>query len=499
MPEQFRAAIVIVALSLITFWIANKALKGNYSLKELKKWQSLWLVTFAGAVLVQNFWVFSILVLVGATVMLPTKSPERVYLYLLLICILPLKQLEIPGVAGIRYLFELDYARLMVIALLLPLFIFGQHNPKPFKLVTDKYVIGFIVLVSILEFRDNSITNAIRSSFLLFLDIYLPYYLISRHIKTSEDIKKAMVMLFIGLAPFALIGVFETLKHWFLYLRISESIFDVRGYNGYTDIRGGGIRASAVFVSPIILGYVMVIATGILLYIRSFSEQKRLINLALLAIVACLIATKSRGPWVGFAFLITVYLWTSPGGLKKVILLCMSGILSLPILNMTATGAKYINMLPIIGDTRADTIDYRSRLIENAWSVFQRNPLFGSTNFIESPEMESMRQGQGIIDLVNTYIQIALPYGMLGLLLFCSIFYTLLTGSYKSFRRFSGINENMHQLGKSFFATLLSMMFIIGTVSSIDYVPVFYWAIAGLAAAYITISHAEYIRHNKLS
>lgn len=485
MPEHFRALLFIIGLTLITFWFANKILGEHFSSKELKKWQAIWLATLTLAVVTQNFWLFSVIVLVGVTLYIPTKSSERVFYYLLLICVLPLEQLEIPGFAGIRYLFELDYSRLMILVLLVPLLLKGNHTPHLFRLPSDKYIVGFIVLVSILGFRDNTLTNAVRNALLLSIDIFLPYFLLSRYLKTPEDIKKALLMLLIAIIPLAAVGVFENLKHWFVYKRISETIFDVQGFNGYTDIRGGGIRASTLFASPIILGYVMVIAAGILLYLKSISGKQAVINFALLIVIACLLSSKARGPWVGFAILLTCYMWTSRGGLKKIILVGALGILSLPVLNMTETGSKYIDMLPIIGDTRADTIDYRARLIENAWVVFQKNPLLGSTNYLETPEMESMRQGQGIIDLVNTYIQIALPSGILGLILFCALFFGLSRGCYRAIKTLPKDQYSLLQAGRSLFCILISVLFIIGTVSSIDYVPVFYWALAGIAAAYL--------------
>lgn len=52
--------------------------------------------------------------------------------------------------------------------------------------------------------------------------------------------------------------------------------------------------------------------------------------------------------------------------------------------------------------------------MDNSWIVIQRNPLFGSFDFRNTPEMQSMIQGEGIIDIVNTYINWRCGWGWSG-------------------------------------------------------------------------------------
>lgn len=264
------------------------------------------------------------------------------------------------------------------------------------------------------------------------------------------------------------------------------------GHNSYlARFSARGLRASALFSSPIVLGYVMILTAGLLFYLKPLTRSKSLTNLALLGIFVCLMATKARGPWIGFIIMCLAYLWTEKGGMIKILGLSLLTMLLIPILNLTTIGSKYIDMLPIIGSTRSDTIDYRTRLIENAWIVFQRNPIFGSTNYLETTEMESMRQGQGIIDLVNTFIQIALPYGVAGLLLFSAIFISLLKECYWTINHLPKDELDLIRMGRALFAILAGVLFTIATVSSIDYVPVLYWVLTGITAAYIHIAKAK--------
>lgn len=45
-----------------------------------------------------------------------------------------------------------------------------------------------------------------------------------------------------------------------------------------------------------------------------------------------------------------------------------------------------LNLLPFIGTIENENITYRERLIDNSMIVIQRNPLFGSFDFRNTPK-----------------------------------------------------------------------------------------------------------------
>jgi O-antigen ligase len=115
-----------------------------------------------------------------------------------------------------------------------------------------------------------------------------------------------------------------------------------------------------------------------------------------------------------------------------------------------------------------------------------------------------MIQGQGIIDVVNSYLGIALEYGLLGLGLFVAFFLSLLWGIYGVLRRFRTLQietfmfgvkryvdnpsvreDERYILGVTLLAVLIAILITIYTVSSIIVIPMVYWAVAGMGAAYI--------------
>lgn len=487
MPEYIQTLLVITVLTGITYGLMNKALAGNFDIKQLKHWQLSWFLMLYGAILLKSIWFIAAAVFIIANVKIPANSIQRVYFYLVLICTIPLIDAQIPGFAGIQNLFQLSYTNLMIMSLLLPALINLKSPQKLFSIPTDKYVVSFIVLLSLLQFRDNSITNAGRESFLLFIDIFVPYYVITRLVNTHERLTMALTALFIGIIPFALIGVFELLTSWFMYRSIGSEIGFKSAFNQYRDIRGGGLRAMTVFFGPIILGYVMIYAGAILLYLQHFIKNRKLVLLAFGAVFLCLLATKSRGPWIGFALMTMMFIWTGRDGFGKLIKYGILGLGLLILASLTPAGSKYVELLPFVGDERTDTFDYRAQLIDNSIILFKKNPLFGDINFRNTAEMESLRQGEGIIDVVNTYIGILLPYGLIALLLFVGVLVFLIFRCRKIIKR-PDIDIESKLMGRIFISCIAGVMFTIFTVSSVSYIPTFYWVLIALSSAYININ-----------
>jgi O-antigen ligase len=105
--------------------------------------------------------------------------------------------------------------------------------------------------------------------------------------------------------------------------------------------------------------------------------------------------------------------------------------------------------------------------------------------------MKEMLQGEGIIDIVNSYLKIALDSGFIGLAIFFGFFATILIGLRRVAKMpaVGGVDLRVYASGS--FATLSGILVIIATVSSIDFVPYLYWSFAGLCVALIRIAYRE--------
>jgi len=213
----------------------------------------------------------------------------------------------------------------------------------------------------------------------------------------------------------------------------------------------------------------------------------------MLLLFAGLIASLSRGPWIGAVFLIAVYIATGRHAMRRMVSLAVVGILALALISISPGGGRVINLLPFVGSTEKENIKYREQLITNSLIVIQRNPWFGSTDFLETSEMEDMRQGQGIIDVVNSYIAVTLKTGIIGLGLFVSFFVMTLFGIFRAMRSISDKDSEEYLLGRVLLSTLFATLLVIFTVSSITFIPIVYWSVAAMGVAY-----AQMVRNNSV-
>lgn len=486
MPEHIRALFVILALASVVFAFARRPAADLIPLNDFIRRRNLWLGLTVLAFISHSFWLYAALAAIVLTI---ARRRERnpLALFFILLFLIPPASAEIPGFGLINYLFELSHVRLLALLILLPAF-FALHNRAvtlPFgRIWPDKLLALYLVLSALLQLRETTLTDTLRQSLYLFIDVFLPYYVASRTLKQLSDFKDAMLAFALAAMLLALIGTFEYARHWLLYGSLNDALGLRWGMSSYAG-RGGSLRASASTGQSIVLGYVISVAIGFYLFLYAGVRSRLQQRLGALLLAAGLFATLSRGPWVGAAAMITVFIATGRNAVKRLILLGLAGVLSLPLLSIIPGGNKLIDLLPYIGTTDTGNITYREELFAKAMIVIQRNPLFGSVDYLNTAEMQSMMQGEGIIDIVNSYLAIALESGLIGLLLFAGFFTTIALGIRKALRTFQDKDAEALRLGRALLATLLGVLVTITTVSSISVIPVVYWSLAGLGAAYI--------------
>jgi O-antigen ligase len=282
----------------------------------------------------------------------------------------------------------------------------------------------------------------------------------------------------------AAVAIFEYLKTWLLYPSLSTAL-DADLTMSRMLLRGESLRALGTTGQPIVLGYVMMIALGFYFFLRGRINNAVSRQLVPALLTAGLFAAISRGPWVGMVVFLMVYAAMGRQPITGVAKLAASAVVAIVLVMVLPIGERVVNLLPFVGKVDAYNVDYRQRLLDNSLIVFQRNPYFGSASYLETPEMQSMKQGQGIIDIVNSYLAILLEYGLVGLVLFLAIFVSVLVGIYKILRRFKSREEEYYLLGVTILGVLVSILITIYTVSSITLIPVLYWVVAGMGVAYV--------------
>ncbi len=485
MPEHLRALIVILFLASVVFLLARRPACDLIPLRDFKRRRNLWFLLTLLAFFSHSFWLY---LGAGAVILYIAGRREHnpMALFYLLLFLIPPASLQVPGFGLVNYLVEIDHIRLLSVCVLLPaaLALRRQGDTLRFgRTWPDRLLAAGLLLMSVLYLRETTLTDTLRQTLYLFIDVLLPYYVASRGLRQISDFKDTLLAFVLASFLLALIGVAEYVRHWLLYSALVDAMGVPWSMSGYLN-RGGSLRASATTGQAIVLGYVMCVAIGLFLFVQGYVRRpwQRLMGCLLLA--AGLFAPLSRGPWIGAMVIVVVFVALGKGALRRLALLAVAGMLALPLLTAVPGGDKVLDLLPYIGNVDKDNITYRERLMDNAWIVIQRNPLFGSFDFRNTPEMQSMIQGEGIIDIVNTYINVALRVGLVGLGLFLAFFASVLLGMRKAMRSFPDKDDERRQLGRALLATLAGILVIIFTVSSITFIPVVYWTIAGLGVGY---------------
>lgn len=493
MPEHLRSLIIILFLSTTVFIFARPFACNIISSGDFTRRRNLWFVITITAFLANSYWVY-VLIAIPLLIYSIRREINQPALYFFILFALPAATIFVPGIGPINYFFELSQARLLALFILLPAFFvlkrqsdslsFGRTGP-------DKLLAMYLLLQMITSFGGPSLTDVLRNIFYLFIDTFLPYFVMSRALKNLQDFRAALLSFVLATMVLALLAVFEGFKSWLLYSSLLISLGMPEGPMYLA--RDGVIRAIVTAGNSIVLGYLMVVGIGLFLFLQHSVPKKlyRWLGMGLLA--AGMFAALSRGPWVGAIVLLTVFVATGRYASGRLVGLGVAAMLALSLLSVLPGGERIINLLPFIGTTDKGNVDYREQLITNSIIVVQRNPWFGTYDYFTQPEMEALRTGEGIIDIVNSYIGVVLEHGLVGLGLFVGFFVLTLLGIYRAMRSIPDIDSEERLLGRALLATLVAIMVIIFTVSSIMNIPIVYWSVAGLGVAY-----AQMIRKNKI-
>jgi O-antigen ligase len=157
---------------------------------------------------------------------------------------------------------------------------------------------------------------------------------------------------------------------------------------------------------------------------------------------------------------------------------------------LSPMGPKIIDLLPFIGEVESFNVTYRQRLFDVSLVVIRSNPWFGSFDYLNNVAMEEMVQGEGIIDIVNSFIGVALAYGLVGLGLFVGVF-TCAGWSVVRVIRSTSTESELHDVARALLIALVGIVVTITTVSSIGVIPLVYWITCGLCVGCLSLAQQQ--------
>lgn len=437
-------------------------------------WFALTIVAFASP----SFWLY---VLVAAPVIYwaAKKDTNPLALYILLVFAIPNMAIYIPTI-GIGQLFDLNQHRLLSLVLLIPLLFrnwsqYSLTGPKRFGAV-DWFIILFSLLQIALQVPYESLTNTLRRSLLLFLDVFIVFYLFARLEPREKVIREVLMMFWLVCMIMSCIAVFESVRGWLLYTGLGQ-LWGAPNIFAFL-MRGDSLRAQASTGHSLALGYHLAIGIGFWLYLSKYEPKLGLRLIPFVVMLAGIIVTYSRGGLLTAVLLYLLFLAFRANALKSILKAAPLLALLVTIAYLSPLKESVIDRLPIIGTEDQGNIDYRQQVAEVSWRVIKLNPFFGDPFAFRN--LGELRQGQGIIDIVNGYAYVALFNGLVGLALFLFPFFLSLAVTWWVTIQFRRSKHDGAQLGAALIACLLASMFFIATAGTESAV---YW-IMGLMTCF---------------
>ncbi|MBI5270565.1 MAG: O-antigen ligase family protein [Burkholderiales bacterium] len=485
MPSHLKALPVILAAALVLFWIAGfawPALARDGELRRLR-WAFLLLTLLAFAS--PSIWVYVMAMpVVVAAFLVPAgdRGARAATLWAGLLLAVPSVGAYLPGFGGIGNFFEMTHARALTMALLVPALVWvrqGPRAPGPLGVAVDWFVLAFFAVQLAVVLPYASRTDLIRQAFVLCLDTLLPYWVFSRVFQDPEGLRSALRAFVLTAMVLSVLAVFESVRRWPLYDAVPEAWHMSWDLNVFLE-RAGLLRAKASAGHSLVLGSVLVVALGFWAALRHEVPRRWLGHLGTLGLVAGLAASMARGSWLGALLLGLLLLLLGAAPIKRLLLAGVAGAGALLVAAQIPAMRFVVDLLPFIGEVDAFNVTYRQRLFEISIALISNSPWLGVPGYLD--HMEELRQGQGIIDIVNSYLAIGLATGVVGLGAFVGGFATMLWSLWRLQRERDAAPEG-RQLAACLLATTLSLMFVLVTTSSIVIVPAMTYMLLGLGVS----------------
>lgn len=384
-----------------------------------------------------------------------------------------------PGV----YLGGISFPRVLILVLLVPIVLNEKPNADIFRYHSiDRAVLFYFMWLAMLSFRAPTFTGMVRANFWLIVDYVILYIAIRRYLSTYS-----LVFASISFALFSqcVLGFLEAVMKWHIHSDVEMLGNFAEQVNAQYKFRGAFLRVQASFLNPLIFALFanMSFLVSVIYWAKiGLVDTKHYSKLAArAAMLITILGTLSSGSRAGIAGSVLIILVSI--GLMWAIKRKKD-----PKTLLVTTFVTGVTLFWIFGqEIMQKHFWYRKRLLELGSEVIMSKPIFGST--VLDPRMEELRQGEGIVDIVNTYIYIGLESGLIALLVFMFAIFGALSKLYDSMKHFEG--EHMAFAVFSF-ASLFILAFNIATTSAFGWTLPWIWVCIAISSNLIARSeHAK--------
>jgi O-antigen ligase len=490
--QSIKELIVVLIISIGVFKLVQPVAHRYCLESDFKNRRNVWLILTCAVFLAPNFWVF-VFVATPLLIRLGRQDSNPAAAFLFLLFLLPAVSVRIPMI-GLSFLINLDFHLLLTFCLLVPAArsFWKDKNglAEPGLRATDVLLLAYCLLTSFVFvlpeigrgiLMDKTFTDCLRRLISISFGLFVPYFVISRTSTNRAAVNDMIASFSIKCALLATVAIFEGSRHWLLYGEVRSRWGE--GAGGYLG-RGGDIRAMASTGHPLLLGYLLALAFGFWLYLQQGVESRASRIMITGLFLFGLVASYSRGPWMAAIFIYFAFAALGPRGMTRSFkAAAITSLLGLAVA-ISPLGKKVASVIPYFGGTvDIGNIEYRDKLFARSWEIIMNQPWFGDQRALL--KMESLRQGEGIIDLINGYIIILLNNGFVGLSLFLGFVLIASFRAYKVSARAGASDPELGKLGACLVACTLGALLLTWGAGLNE---LMYCVLVGLMVAYVDAS-----------
>ena len=337
-----------------------------------------------------------------------------------------------------------------------------HRSPPGQRLSSPDVLFGAFWLFTVcVAARDTNLINYARVAAEQAVMLILPYLIISRTVRTSADIKYAVFGLLAATMALASLAIFEALRSWPIYSAVYQHYGISRGIGDAAKMRAGFLRSPGPFAESTSFGLFLALGFLAMFGGRRFFNSRAHWLLGLMLPAIGLLAPQSRGAWVGAIVGVMMLTWYRRdwGGFVKQAV--AATVLAGGAIAVGFMSSGFGNILENYGNLDVKT-DYRAILLQRGMEEFWKNPVVGLPSISVYRALEDMRQGEQIVDFVNTYLYVALVSGGIGLAIFVTILLAPLIWLFSKVLRTRGREGNF---ADSFFAMQSGLLVMLAFTS----------------------------------
>ena len=353
-------------------------------------------ITFAGTMVI-------------TLVMAPRSPASRVAFFLVVAPCLPVGFFSLLSLPGIPFLTALTFYKIAVVVVLFPIVL--RRETRARLSLNEVLLTSYAVATALAVAYNQTATNGLRFFTDQFIVLVLPYLAVRRASRNLDELNEVLNGFVVAAYILAGMAVMSALLKWDFYRFYEPStIFAVPEYR-FSFLR---VAVTANYHS---LGYYLAAAILIAEYLRRQSAlQLRWPVFVYPPLLIGLLFTNSRGAMGGLVVALGAAWLFQIASIQRRIFVAVVAIAALYV------GPDYFMSNDVASYDPYGTFKYRQDLIDTSIRFIIDRPWFGDFNFSSSPEFAPLLQGQGIVDITNLYLLLAIYYGLpTAALFFCAI------------------------------------------------------------------------------